>query len=279
MKKIYFLCMLFSGVVPTMISCNSNNESSKDKTAEATKPVLLDANVTYTADTNTMHSYVVYDSVNKNKRPVVLVIPEWWGLNDYTRSRARQLAEMGYLAMAVDMYGEGRTADNPDLAGKMAMPFYTNAAYAKGRFDAALTEVKSNPMADTTQIAAIGYCFGGGMVLNMARLGENLSGVVSFHGTLVGTPADKSLLKAPVLVCHGEADAFVKPDEVATFKRQMDSIGAFYTFKSYPGATHAFTNPNATAMGEKFSMPIKYNAAADSASWADMKDFFRKIFK
>ncbi len=277
MKKI----ISFQVFIMTMFLFASCNNTGKEKAADTktSMPAVKEENVSYTADTSIMHSVIAYDSSSDKKRPVVLVIPEWWGLNDYTKSRAKQLAEMGYLAMAVDMYGEGRTAENPDLAGKMAMPFYQNPSYAKGRFDAALAKIKSNPMADTNQVAAIGYCFGGGMVLNMARLGENLAGVVSFHGSHVGVPADKSLLKAPILVCHGEADSFVKPEEVAQFKKQLDSIGAFYTFKSYPNATHAFTNPNATAVGKKFSLPIEYNAAADTASWNDMKSFFGKIFK
>ena len=150
---------------------------------------------------------------------------------------------------------------------------------AKSRFDAALNKLKTYDQVDTNSIAAIGYCFGGGMVLNLARLGENLKGVVSFHGSLVGTPADKNLLKAEILVCHGADDQFVKPQEVAQFKKQMDSIGADYSFKQYPNATHAFTNPAATEKGEKFKIPIKYNGTADSASWNDMKDFFGRIFR
>jgi dienelactone hydrolase len=127
-------------------------------------------------------------------------------------------------------------------------------------------------------VAAIGYCFGGTQVLNMAKLGSPLAGVVSFHGGLAGVPADKNLLKAAILVCHGEADSFVPAADVAQFKKQMDSIGANYTFKTYANATHAFTNPAATENGKKFKMPIEYNAAADSASWSDMKTFFGKIF-
>jgi len=150
---------------------------------------------------------------------------------------------------------------------------------AKQRFDAALSKIKSYAIADTNNIAAIGYCFGGAQVLNMARLGEHLKGVVSFHGNLAGVPADKNLLKANVLICHGEADQFVSAEEVAKFKKDMDSIGAPYTFKSYPGATHAFTNPEATEKGKQFNIPIAYNAAADSTSWNDMKQFFGKIFK
>ena len=150
---------------------------------------------------------------------------------------------------------------------------------AQARFDAALNKLRSYSQTDTSRIAAIGYCFGGAQVLNMARLGEDLAGVVSFHGNLVGVPVDKNKLKANVLVCHGAADPFVPQKEVDQFKKQMDSIGAPYTFKAYENAKHAFTNPEATAKGQKFNIPIEYNAAADSASWNDMKAFFNTIFR
>ena len=133
------------------------------------------------------------------------------------------------------------------------------------------------PQTDTSNIAAIGYCFGGFVVLNAAKLGADLKGVVTFHGGLSGVAPNKDLLKAKILVCHGGDDQFENP-HVAEFKKQMDSVGADYTFKIYPGATHAFSNPDATAVGEKFNMPIKYNAAADSASWNDMKVFLKKLF-
>lgn len=257
-------------------ACNNNATPGKEI---AKTPGVKTESVSYGTDSAKLTGFVGYDSSLDTKRPVVLVIHEWWGLNDYIKSRVKQLAELGYLAIAVDMYGDGKMGANPDEAGKLSMPFYQNPALAKSRFDAALTKIKTYAQADTTKIAAIGYCFGGGIVLNVARLGEPLNGVVSFHGSLVGTPADKSLLKAKILVCHGADDQFVKPEEVATFKKQMDSIGADYTFKQYAGATHAFSNPAATEMGQRFKIPIAYNAAADSASWKEMKDFFGKIFK
>jgi len=235
--------------------------------------------VEYSTDTVNMRGFIYYDTMTNNKRPVVLVIHEWWGLNDYSKMRAKELARLGYLAMAIDMYGNGATADNPTDAQKMASPFYSDPVMSKTRFDAAMNKIKSHPMADTTQIAAMGYCFGGGLVINVAKLGEPLKGVVSFHGSLIGVPANKELLKAKILVCHGAADEFVKMDEVEKFKKQMDSIHATYDVKIYPEATHAFTNPNASAMGRKFALPIAYNAAADTASWKDMKEFFEKLFK
>ena len=257
-------------------ACNSNTTPGKEM---AKPPIIKEETVSYGNDSAKLTGFVAYDSISAAKRPVVLVIHEWWGLNDYTKSRVKQLAELGYLAMAVDMYGDGKMGNNPEEAGNLATPFYKNPVLAKSRFDAALEKIKTYSQADTSKIAAIGYCFGGAMVLNMARLGESLDGVVSFHGNLVGVPADKSLLKAKILVCHGADDQFVKADEVATFKKQMDSIGADYTFKQYTGATHAFSNPAATEMGKRFNIPIAYNSAADSASWNEMKDFFERIFK
>lgn len=269
----------FIGIFALVMAISAASCNNEEKTKTETKmPGIKEENITYTGDGITMNGYVAYDSGSTDKRPVVLVVHEWWGLNDYSKSRAKQLAELGYLAIAIDLYGDGKNADNPDSAGKLATPFYQNPTMAKSRFDAALAKIKTYPEAGD-KIAAIGYCFGGAMVLNMAKLGDDLTGVVSFHGGLAGVPADKNLLKAKILVCHGGADPFVPQKDVDQFRKQMDSIGATYTFKVYPGALHAFTNPNATALGEKFKIPIAYNAAADTASWTDMKDFFGTIFK
>jgi dienelactone hydrolase len=276
MKQLRILPFVLLATVSFLTSCNNND---KKKETEMKEPVLIEENVTYTGDSVTMNGYVVYDENKEGIRPAVLVVHEWWGLNDYSKMRARELAKLGYIAMAIDMYGDGKQADNPEAAGKLATPFYTNPQMAKTRFDAAMAKLKTYSQADGSKVAAIGYCFGGAQVLNMAKLGDDLAGVVSFHGNLNVVPANKDLLKAQILVCHGAADPFVPQAEADQFKKQMDSIGAKYTFKAYEGATHAFTNPNATAMGEKFKIPIKYDAAADSASWKDMKDFFHQLFQ
>ncbi len=265
-------------------SCNNSEEKNTDKTATTeasnTQKVMMQTeNVDYIGDGITMKGFIAYNDDTTVSKPIVLILPEWWGIGDYTRGRAKQLAALGYVAFAVDMYGEGKTAETPDEAGKLATPFYTSATLAKARFDAAFAKIRTYKFADTNRVAAIGYCFGGAMVLNMARAGEPLKGVVSFHGNLIGNKLDKNLLKADVLVCHGNDDKFVLPAEVATFKKQMDSVGASYTFKSYDGATHAFSNPAATEKGKKYSIPVAYNAAADIASFNEMKVFFDKIFK
>ena len=278
-RNFYVLPLI---VCLSLMACNGDKSKTTTKETETEamqKPAIKEETLRYAADSINMIGFVAYDSATNKKRPVVVVVHEWWGLNDYAKSRARALAELGYLAIAVDMYGNGATADNPELAGKLAGPFYQDPQMAKKRFDAALAKIKTFTVADTNRVAAIGYCFGGAQVINLAKMGGNFRGIVSFHGNLVGVPADKNLLKAPMLVCHGADDQFVKADEVALFKKQMDSVGAVYTFKSYAGATHAFTNPNATQMGEKFKIPIAYNAAADSASWKDMNEFFGKIFE
>lgn len=277
-------CIFTASLIAVVLLAACNNQPAAEKKEEtqqepARQPGIKEENITYTGDGITMNGFVAYDTGTTQKRAAVLVIHEWWGLNDYPKMRARELAKLGYIAFAMDMYGNGTTTENPDSAGNMAKPFYTNPQKAKARIDAALATLKGFPETDSNKIAAIGYCFGGGMALNAARLGENVKGVVSFHGSLIGTPANKDLLKAKILVCHGADDKFVKKEEVDRFKKQMDSIKADYTFKAYPGSLHAFTNPKATEVGKKYNIPIAYNGAADTASWKDMQQFFDRIFK
>lgn len=278
MRRPFQFVLLAASVF--FISCNNSGSSADGsrQDSSAASVQLKEDNITYPGDNITMNGYVVYDEANKDKRPAVLVVHEWWGMNDYSKSRARQLAELGYVAMAVDMYGNGQTASDPDAAMKLAGPFYQDPQLTKTRLDAALAKLKTYPQVDTNNIAAIGYCYGGYVVLNAAKLGEPLKGVVSFHGNLGGVKPDKNLLKAKVLVLHGEADPIVKQDEVAQFRKQMDSIGADYTFKSYPNAKHAFTNPAADSVENKFHIGVGYNADADKQSWQDMKDFLQRIF-
>ena len=277
---IAFLTSLF--ILP---SCKNEDKPSDTQTETDmnNNQQLKEEVVTYTTgdagDSTVMEGFIVYDESVKGRRPAVFVVHEWWGLNDYPKMRARELAKLGYIAMAVDIYGKGKRADNPTDAQNLAGPFYQDPQLAKKRFDAAVSKLLEYELVDSTKMAGIGYCFGGGLLLNIARLGEDLNGVVSFHGSLVGTPANKDLLKAKILVCHGEADNFVPAEEIAQFKKQMDSIGANYIFKSYPNAVHAFTNPNATAAGEKYNIPIRYDSAADKASWQDMRNFFSDIFR
>lgn len=240
---------------------------------------IKDEEVTYTAGDVTMKGYLAYDDAKKGKRPGVLVVHEWWGHNEYARKRARQLAEMGYVALAVDMYGDGKQAAHPQDAQKFAGAVMQNVEGAKARFMAALDLLKKNPNTDSKRIAAIGYCFGGGVVLHMARFGVALKGVASFHGSLqTQTPAVAGKVKAKILVCNGADDNFITPEQIATFKKEMTDAKVNFQFNSYPGAKHSFTNPDADNYAKQFGMPIAYNADADKKSWEDMQAFFKKIF-
>ena len=275
--RIHFLPVFFSVIM--FASCNNSESTATNQTKDsASTAQLKEENITYNGDNTSMNGYVVYKDSGQEKRPAVLVVHEWWGLNDYSKRRARELADLGYVAMAVDMFGNGQTASSPDEAMKLAGPFYQDPQLTKTRLDAALVKLKTFPQVDTSNIAAIGYCYGGYTVLNAAKLGEPLKGVVSFHGNLGGVKPDKNLLKARVLVLHGEADPIVKQDEVSQFRKQMDSAGANYTFKSFPNAKHAFTNPAADSVENKFHIGVGYNADADRQSWNDMKDFLRGLF-
>ena len=244
-----------------------------------TKANIKGEEITYAAEGTTCKGYVAYDASKKGKRPAVLVVPEWWGCNEYARVRARKLAELGYIAIAVDMYGEGKQADNPKDAGAAATPFYTDPKLGFSRIQAALTKIKTYPQTDEKRIAAIGYCFGGAMVLNAAKMGADLLGVVSFHGGLKTVPAAKGSVKAKILVCHGLADKFVSDADIKSFRHNLDSVAVKYQFLTYPDAMHAFTNPASTDNGKKFGIPVAYNAAADKKSWEDMKAFLKATFK
>jgi len=235
--------------------------------------------VDYRDNGQVLKGYLAYDDAVVGKRPGVLVVHEWWGHNAYARKRARTLAKLGYTALAVDMYGDGKQAAHPEDAGKFSSEINQNGPLAEKRFRAALELLRQQPSVAAGDIAAIGYCFGGGVVLNMARAGLNLDGVVSFHGSLAtSSPATPGAVKARVLVLHGASDPFIPAEQIERFKQEMQEAGVDYRFVSYPGAMHSFTNPDADAFGEKFKLPLKYDAEADRQSWEEMRAFFKKIF-
>jgi dienelactone hydrolase len=236
--------------------------------------------VEYTADGITLKGYIAYDDKLTGKRPGILVVHEWWGHNEYARKRAEMLAELGYVALAVDMYGDGKQADHPDDAGKFAGEVMKNMPMMKGRFLAALDLLKQGEFVDPAKIGAIGYCFGGGVVLGMAREGADLKGVVSFHGSLATqSPAEKGKVKTKILVCNGAADKFVSEESIKAIKAEMKAATVDFKFINYPDAIHGFTNPASTEMGKKFNLPLAYNEKADKKSWADMQEFFKRVFK
>ena len=223
----------------------------------------------------TLKGFLAYDDAVTGKRPGVLVIPEWWGVNDYVKSRARQLAELGYVAFVADIYGDGFVTADPKVAGQKAGAA-KQAGHLRSRGKLALEQLRKRDRVDAQNVAAIGYCFGGTGVLELARAGEDLKGVVSFHGALdTDRPAAEGQIKPRILVCHGEADPLVPPEQVRAFEQEMKRAKADYRIVRYPGAKHAFTNPDADKIGME---AIAYDAAADEKSWAEMQAFFKDIF-
>ena len=263
MKYIHFITLLL--IMFTSASVNAQ---------------VVSKQVSYSADATNFKGYIAYDDAIKGVRPGIIVVHEWWGHNDYARKRANMLAKLGYTAIALDMYGDGKQANHPKDASKFSKAIKSNLDSAEKRFMAAYNLLQQQPQTDKKQIGAIGYCFGGGIVLAMARRGVDLKGVASFHGGLgIGSPATKGTIKAQLLVLNGAADPFVKPQQITSFKNEMNKANVHFEFINYPDAKHAFTNPGADYFGKKFKIPLAYNKSADEKSWLKMQDFFKTVFK
>ncbi len=237
---------------------------------------IITREVTYPAGSVTARGFLAAPE-GKGKHPGVLVVHEWWGLNDYARERAKKLAALGYVALAVDMYGEGKVAGHPKDAGAFAGGVMRDLPEARKRFQDALAFLANQPEVEANQLAAIGYCFGGGVVLQMAC--DNVTGlkaVASFHGSLGAEIPPNTKPTARMLVCHGADDTFVKPEVIQSFQDRMKVAGVDLKFVSYPDALHGFTNPDATAKAKEFGLNIGYDAKADEASWKELEGFLKK---
>ena len=238
----------------------------------ATAPDIVTEELRYRAGGAECTGYLAYDQNRSGARPGVLIVHEWWGHNDYVRRRARMLAELGYTALALDMYGDGKRADHPQDAQKFMREVLANMPAGVERFEAARARLEEHATTDAAKTAAIGYCFGGAIVLGMARRSADLDAVASFHGSLAtDSPAEPGSVSARVLVCHGGEDRMVPIEQVDAVEREMTRGGApSVRTVVYPGALHGFTNPEATAKGKQFDIPIGYDAAADAASWSEL---------
>ena len=234
----------------------------------------------YTAGGKDFASYVASDPARAGKWPGIIVLPEWWGLNDYLRRRARELAGLGFVAMATDVYGDGREAADSTEAGQLMGGLFADIPSLNARLQAAYDQLRAHPLVDPDRIGAMGYCLGGALSLHMGRLGIPLKGVASFHGALTRAhEAKPGEFKASVLICHGEADGMVPAEDQANFCKEMEQLGVDYQFNSYPGAKHGFTNPEATEKGKKYNLPLAYDEKTDRQSWEDMKSFWAKAFR
>ena len=244
-------------------------------------PVLAHAalqreDVEYKDGDQTLEGYLVYDDAITGKRPAVMVVHEWKGLGDYAKRRADMLAGMGYVAFAADMYGKGVRASTHEEAAKLAGVYLSDRTKMRNRAKATLNFLETHELVDPARIAAIGYCFGGAAVLEMARAGYNLKGVASFHGALkTPSPASPGEVKAKVMVFHGSLDKFVTPEDIAAFQKEMTDAGADWQMVLFSKAVHSFTVAEA---GDDSASGIAYNREADVRSWEMLQLFFKEIF-
>jgi len=243
-------------------------------TAGVSQAGVTTKTVEYEFDGVKLKGFLAYDDAMKEKRPGVLVVHEWWGLDDYAKSRCKQLALLGYVAFAPDMYGDGKVTEHPDDARKMATMVRENVKVWRGRAEAGLKQLKAQPNVDGDKIAAIGYCFGGSTCLQLAYSGADLKAVATFHAALPKpTEGEAKAIKARILVCHGEADFFIQPDAVKAFRDALDAAKVKYEFVGYKDVFHSFTVPDADKHKIK---GMKYDMKADADSWDRMKKLFKE---
>jgi dienelactone hydrolase len=250
-------------------------------TATAASAAVKEQPVTYQDGQTTLKGFVVFDDAAAGKRPGIVMVPEWWGITKHTHMEAAKFAEQGYTVFLADMYGDGKTADNPSDAGTLATSVMKAPATMESRFNAARAQLAQNATVDPARIGAVGYCFGGAVVLNMARTGSDLGAVAGFHASLgLNTPAPApGSVKAKILVLNGADDPFVKKEEYERFEKELRAAKADFRVVQYPGAVHAFTNPEATEIGKKFNLPLRYDAKADQEATAEALKLFKSTLQ
>ncbi|MFK7951756.1 MAG: dienelactone hydrolase family protein [Ekhidna sp.] len=272
-KLTYVLLIVFLAIACS----NPQKEKTSNEVEKAEAPI---GETSYKADTTELKGYFAFDQKSEEKQPGVLVIHEWWGHNEHSRERADMIADFGYVAFALDMYGDGKNTNHPEGAQKFMMSVVSNMDVAKTRFESALKQLKNHPNVDPERIGVVGYCFGGTIAMSMANAGYDLDVVGAFHAGL-GLPImpdSAGVVKAKILIANGADDPWVSDQQIEDFKMVMDKAEVDYNYISYEGATHAFTNKGADAIGEEHGLPLAYNAAADSASWEQMKILFKEVF-
>jgi dienelactone hydrolase len=243
--------------------------------AQPVRAEIKTQQVEYKQGTTELTGFIAWDDAVKGKRPGVLVVHEWWGHNQHARNQALRLAKAGYVGFALDMYGKGKVATHPEDAKAFVAEATKDPATERARFDAAAAQLKKSPQVDPTKIAAIGYCFGGAVVLDMARSGEELAAVATFHGALASKLSAKPGMKPRMLVMTGADDPMINGAQVEAFRKEMTDAKARFEIISYPGTKHSFTNPDADKAG---MAGVAYNATADKQSWEALLKFFQEVF-
>ena len=236
---------------------------------------VVSQQVDYRQNDTKLQGYLAYDDAVKGKRPGVLVVHEFWGLNEFAKERADKLAGMGYVALAVDMYGEGKVTQDREEARKLA-GHVRSTPLMRERAKAGLEVLRKHNLVDPQRLAAIGFCFGGTTVLELSYTGADVKGVVSFHGSPTAPkPEDMKNIRAKILVLHGADDPLIKPEDIKAFQDGMRQAGADWQMVYYGGAVHSFANPKA---GSDKSKGVSYDPKAAARSWQHMLLFFRELF-
>lgn len=276
--RYYNFALILFVLLGLLFSC-SKKERSQESVAqpETTDGITLEE-LSYDINGVTHRSYAAYDAQAGTSLPVVIVLPEWWGMTDFIKEKVHAFAKLGYYAVAVDYYGEAKEVEDPAEASKLSSHFYNIPIDARRMFDAVKNKIIISPNADFNKMAIVGYCFGGAQALNMARLSDDFKGVVSVHGNLqTGIRAKNN--KVQYLVLHGNDDSFVPESEVEGFKKEMDSAGANLQFIGYEGAKHAFSNPKADEIAKKYNLDIAHNPQAAKSSWDRTVQFLQKVLR
>jgi dienelactone hydrolase len=277
----YKLMMLV--LVLVLASCKSDQKENKsneevENVQNNVEVEIVGQEITYESDSTLMKGYIAYNRALDNKRPGVIVVHEWWGHDEFARQKADELAELGYVALAVDMYGQGKQAEHPDEAMEFSSNVMKNFETAKQRFMAAVETLKANANVNPDQISAIGFCFGGSVALSMANAGADLDAVAVFHSGL-GLPVMPSEdLKAKLLIQNGADDMMITDEQEQKFTAQLDEVGADYEYIAYEGVKHSFTNKKADSIAKAYDLPLAYDKEAAEKSWDKMVTFFEKTY-
>lgn len=280
--KLIFALLIMGGLFACKNEVENENSEKEDVSEVVTeneeRELLVAKEIDYSSPSTNMKGYIVHSKLTEGRRPGIIVIHEWWGHNDYVRQRSDMLAELGYTALAIDMYGDGKQAEHSLDAGSFSSEVMSNLPKAKARFEAALEALKKDPTVDTNNIAVIGYCFGGSVALTMANAGYDLKGAAAFHSGVKLPIMPSEELKARILVCNGAEDPFIKSEDVVNYKNALDSLDKDYKYIEYPGATHGFTSKASDSLGNKFDLPLAYNLDADEQSWEELKSMLKHLF-
>ena len=283
MKRNLTYALLAALFISACSTSSSTSEETTTESEEVAEVAVPSGETSYTSDSTSLKGYFAVSEGTEGKQPGILVIHEWWGHNEHSREKADQLAELGYVAFALDMYGDGKNTNHPENAQQFMMSVVSDMDLAKARFESALELLKSHPNVDPEKIGVIGFCFGGTMGLTMASAGYDIDAVAAFHAGL-GLPImpdSPGVVKAKILVANGADDPMISSQAVEDFKAVMDAAEVDYKYVAYEGAVHAFTNKGSDEIASQHEMlngALAYNAAADSASWEEMKILFSEVF-